>query len=104
MKCLYLWYIFLPKVQIIGNFYLSQVGNIVTWIPFTWQIESFIFFSSEYAGNIYFNINIILTSTSFVDKIFISTMPCGHLFIISSIFSTKIFISKKLQPPPPPVF
>ena len=26
----------------------------------------------------------------------ISTMPCGHLFI-SSIFPTKIFISKKLQ-------
>ena len=44
---------------------------------------------------------IIFISTSFVDKIFISNMPnWGHLFI-SPIFPTKIFISKKLQPPPP---
>ena len=28
---------------------------------------------------------------------FISTMPCGHIFI-SLIFPTKIFISKELQP------
>ena len=32
----------------------------------------------------------------------ISTMPCGHLFI-SPIFPHKIFISKKLQPPPPQI-
>ena len=43
---------------------------------------------------------IIFISNSFVDnKIFISTMPCGHLFI-SPIFPTNIFISKKNYKPP----
>ena len=36
-----------------------------------------------------------------MDKIFISTMPCDHVFI-SPIFPTKIYIYKKRQAPPPP--
>ena len=44
------------------------------------------------------NIYIILILTIFVDKIFIFTMPYGHLFI-SPIFTTKILITKKLQAP-----
>ena len=76
------------------HFYLFHKGD---WI---------FFFIWGTAGNIYFNLYIIFISTSIVDRIFISTMPCGHLFI-PPIFPTQLFISKKLHPsilmvPPPP--
>ena len=41
---------------------------------------------------IYIYLNNVFISTSFVDKIFISAMPCSYLFI-SPIFPTKSFIS-----------
>ena len=43
-------------------------------------------------------IYIMALTTSCVEKIFISTMSSGHLFI-SHIFSTQIFILKKSRPP-----
>ena len=54
--------------------------------PFAWQFlfyfiketGNLIFFTAGYAGNNYLDIYIIFISTSFVDKIFISTMPCGQ--------------------------
>ena len=47
----------------------------------------------------YFNIYIIFLSTAFLDKIFISTMPCGRLFM-SPISQIYVFLYlKKLQVP-----
>ena len=40
------------------------------------------------------------TSTSYVDKIFISTMSCGHLFISPNFPNKNIYFQKTPAPPP----
>ena len=89
-----------PSLDILGGG--GEFFCLTIFIYFTREIESFIFVHLRIGWKYLFQYLylIIFISTSFVDKIFISTMPCGHLFILP-IFPTKIFISIKLQPPSP---
>ena len=69
------------------------MGGWVGGGPWRFCLAIFIYFTREIiiiesfiqAGDISFVIYIIFISNSVVDKIFISTMPCDHLFI-SPIF------------------
>ena len=72
-------------------------GKVLPAWPLYFAGENKTFFYSG-LGSIYFNIYIIFISNSFVDKIFISTMLCGHLF---RPISPSLFFHKNIYPPPP---
>ena len=75
---------------------------LVMFIYFTREIENFIFFTSGEGGKMYFNIYTIFISTSYVEKTFISTKPCG-IYLFHPFFSQKYLFQKTPAPPPPSI-
>ena len=93
-----------PSVQVGGHHYRYRGGGGLEFLPFAW---SFLLKALFYFTYIYSNIYITFISTTFVVKIYSSTMTCVRLFIspISFFFLQRYLFpppQKKKPPAPPP--
>ena len=78
--------------------YMGGGAGVLAW-PFLFtsqgRLEA-LFFHLSVRWKYLFQYLYYIFSTSFVDKIFISTIPCGHLFI-SPIFHKNIYLKKLID-------